>query len=147
MDYKIDGKDILLCQADFDLDQTLDCGQAFRWEKTDENTYSGAFLNKKLVISCENGADVFRLHDTTEEDFLSLWADYFDLSTDYSELKRRFSEDETLSKACRYASGIRILRQHGRNSPRRPRRALLISVWDSGQNTLLTQCRRYEAVP
>lgn len=111
MDYKIDGKDILLCQADFDLDQTLDCGQAFRWEKTDENTYSGAFLNKKLVISCENGADVFRLHDTTEEDFLSLWADYFDLSTDYSELKRRFSEDETLSKACRYASGIRILRQ------------------------------------
>ncbi|WP_347494781.1 DNA glycosylase, partial [Ruminococcus albus] len=45
MDYKIDGKDILLCQADFDLDQTLDCGQAFRWEKTDENTYSGAFLN------------------------------------------------------------------------------------------------------
>lgn len=30
MDYKVDGKDILLCQEDFDLDDTLDCGQAFR---------------------------------------------------------------------------------------------------------------------
>ena len=111
MDLKIDGKDILLHQADFDLDQTLDCGQAFRWEKTAENTYSGAFLNKKLVISLENVNGVFRFHDTTEADIMDIWADYFDLSTDYSELKKRFSEDETLSKACKYAGGIRILRQ------------------------------------
>ena len=33
MDYKIDGKDILLKQTDFSLDETLDCGQAFRWIK------------------------------------------------------------------------------------------------------------------
>ncbi|MBQ8965398.1 DNA glycosylase [Ruminococcus sp.] len=111
MDYKTDGKDILLKQADFGLDDTLDCGQAFRWEKTAENTYSGAFLNKKLVISCENGSDLFRLHDTSEEDLLNVWADYFDLGTDYGELKKQFSEDETLSKACAYAGGIRILRQ------------------------------------
>ena len=111
MDYKVDGKDILLKQPDLDLDETLDCGQAFRWEKTAADTYSGAFLNKKLTISCENGSDVFRLHDTTADDMENVWADYFDLHTDYGELKRRFSEDETLSKACAYAGGIRILRQ------------------------------------
>ena len=111
MDYKVDGKDILLKQPDLDLDETLDCGQAFRWEKTAENTYSGAFLNKKLVISCENGKDVFRLHDTTEDEMTGIWADYFDLDTDYGELKKRFSEDETLTKACAYAGGIRILKQ------------------------------------
>jgi N-glycosylase/DNA lyase len=33
------------------------------------------------------------------------------LDTDYSELKRMFSEDETLAKACKYAHGIRLLRQ------------------------------------
>ena len=33
------------------------------------------------------------------------------MSTDYGELKRCFSEDETLSKACAFAGGIRILRQ------------------------------------
>lgn len=112
MDYKIDGNDILLKQADFNLDETLDCGQAFRWEKTSDNAYSGAFLNKKLVISCENGSDLFRLHDTTASDMESIWADYFDLGTDYGELKRRFSEDETLDKACSYAGGIRILKQN-----------------------------------
>ena len=110
MDYKKDGKDILLRQPDLDLDETLDCGQAFRWEKVDENTYKGAFLNQKLVISHEKD-DVFRLHDTTAEQLEDIWYDYFDLSVDYGEIKRRFSEDETLSKACKYAGGIRILRQ------------------------------------
>ncbi len=111
MDYSIDGNDIILKQPDFDLDDTLDCGQAFRWEKIGEKSYKGAFLNKPLVISSEAEKGVFRLHDTTCEDMERVWADYFDLSTDYGELKRQFSEDETLAKACDYAGGIRILRQ------------------------------------
>ena len=111
MQYDIDGNDILLRQSDFALDDTLDCGQAFRWEKISDNAYRGAFLNKQLTVSCENGSDLFRLHGTTEEDFLGVWADYFDLGTDYGEIKRRFSEDETLSKACAFAGGIRLLRQ------------------------------------
>ncbi len=111
MDYKKDGQDIILKQSDLALDDTLDCGQAFRWEKIAENAYQGAFLNKRLVISCENGSDIFRLSDTTEEDFLVIWKDYFDLDTDYGEIKCRLSEDETLSKACAYAGGIRILKQ------------------------------------
>lgn len=111
MQYDIDGNDILLRQSDFALDDTLDCGQAFRWEKISDNAYRGAFLNRQLTVSCENGSDLFRLHSTTEEDFLGVWADYFDLGTDYGEIKRRFSEDETLSKACAFAGGIRLLRQ------------------------------------
>jgi N-glycosylase/DNA lyase len=111
MNYTQDKNDIILQQADFNLDDTLDCGQAFRWEKISENTYSGAFLNHKLTVSCENGSDLFRFHNTTPEDMENIWAEYFDLSTDYGELKRRFSQDETLSKACGYAGGIRILKQ------------------------------------
>ena len=42
MDYTQSGSDILLKQPDFGLDDTLDCGQAFRWEKIDKKTYSGA---------------------------------------------------------------------------------------------------------
>lgn len=112
MDYTIKGQDILVKQPDFDLDETLDCGQAFRWTKTAENEYSGAFLNKPLTIRCENKADgVFRFCDTSERDLLEVWQEYFDFATDYGELKRRYAEDETLSKACEYAGGIRILKQ------------------------------------
>ena len=112
MDYQVSGADIILHQPDFDLAETLDCGQAFRWTKVSENSYEGHFLNSFLHISAENESDgVFRLHDTTEQDFLDKWYGYFDLSEDYGELKRRFSEDETLAKACAFAGGIRILRQ------------------------------------
>lgn len=112
MDYTVKGADILLKQSDLDLDETLDCGQAFRWVKTAPDTYEGYYLNTFLRISEENKQDgVFRLHDTTEADLLDKWYNYLDLSTDYGELKRHFSEDETLAKACAFAGGIRILRQ------------------------------------
>ncbi|MCD8095409.1 MAG: DNA-3-methyladenine glycosylase 2 family protein [Ruminococcus sp.] len=111
-DFYVKGRDIVLKQADFDLDETLDCGQAFRWVKTGDDEYHGFFLNCELTISCLDRADgVFKLENTTEQELLTVWKSYFDLDADYGELKRRYSEDETLFKACGFAGGIRILRQ------------------------------------
>ncbi len=101
--------DIYLSCKDFNLDETLDCGQAFRWERNSNGGYFGYKMNFPLEIYPEK--DYFVLKNTSEEDFLSVWYDYFDFDTDYSELKRKFSEDETLSKACEFAGGIRLLRQ------------------------------------
>ena len=109
MDYYKKGSDIVLRQKDLDLGQTLDCGQAFRWEKAGDDTYTGFFLRKALTVSQKD--DIFTFRNTTEEEFLGVWADYFDLDRDYGELKERFSEDETMRKACGYAPGIRLLRQ------------------------------------
>lgn len=113
MEYKQKNNDIILCQPDFDLDETLDCGQAFRWERIESEyrcTYKGYFLDRPLKISYDGECFIF--HDTSEEDFLSVWAEYFDLSTDYGEIKRRLSTDPTLKKACEYAGGIRLLKQN-----------------------------------
>lgn len=115
MDYKVKGSDILLCVKDMTLDHTLDCGQAFRWEKIPSEyycTYKGAFKNTPLTVSetGENSGE-FIFHGVSEEDFLNIWFDYFDLGTDYGEIKKRFSEDETLAKACGFAHGIRLLKQ------------------------------------
>lgn len=113
MKYHSEKNNIILCQNDFSLDETLDCGQAFRWKKTESEydcTYTGFFLNKNLKISQKG--NIFIFHDTSESDFLNIWADYFDLNTDYGELKRIFSRDETLKKACEFAGGIRLLRQN-----------------------------------
>lgn len=112
MDYYRKDGNIYLKRQDFDLAQTLDCGQAFRWSEI-AGGYSGTALNKPLTITdSAESADTIVLHDTTEDDFLNFWANYFDLYTDYSELKRRFSEDETLRAACKFAGGIRLLRQN-----------------------------------
>lgn len=113
MDYCVKNNDIIVSESDLDLDETLDCGQAFRWKKIQsdyESTYEGHFLNDFLRVSQEKSGQ-FIFHDTSEEDFLGKWCEYFDFETDYTELKRQFSEDETLAKACSFASGIRLLRQ------------------------------------
>lgn len=113
MDYSVKSNNIIVSEKDFDLDDTLDCGQAFRWKKINSDypcTYEGNFLNTPLRISQTDKGE-FIFHDTTEKDFLNIWYDYFDFGTDYSELKKQFSEDETLAKACEFAGGIRLLRQ------------------------------------
>lgn len=113
MDYTVKNNNIIVHKKDFGLDDTLDCGQAFRWKKTESDykcTYTGFFLNSSLTVS-QVSDDEFIFHDTSEKDFLEKWVDYFDFMTDYSELKRMFSEDETLAKACEFAGGIRLLRQ------------------------------------
>lgn len=108
MEYMKRGRDIILKQEDLDLAETLDCGQAFRWSPVADG-FCGYFLNKPLTILAER--DHFILKDTTEDEFLNVWADYFDLYTDYGEMKRIFSEDKTLSAACAFAGGIRLLKQ------------------------------------
>ncbi|MEG0615619.1 MAG: DNA glycosylase, partial [Oscillospiraceae bacterium] len=108
MDFIRRNNDIYLLQGDFELGETLDCGQAFRWEKITDG-YDGFFLDRHLTVTKKD--DFFIFHDTSEEDFIKIWAEYFDLNTDYRELKRVFSEDETLKKACEFAGGIRLLKQ------------------------------------
>lgn len=108
MEYLVRGKDVLLWQPDFQLAETLDCGQAFRWAP-DGDGYSGFRLDIPLTILPER--DYFRLVNTTEETFLTVWREYFDLDTDYGELKRLFSQEETLREACAFAGGIRLLKQ------------------------------------
>ena len=109
MEFIKKNNDIVFYQKDLVLSQTLDCGQAFRWEKIDEHTFRGMSDAYPLVISEHN--DEFTLKNISEDDFLRIWHDYFDLQTDYSELKGKFSNDKILSEACDFAPGIRLLRQ------------------------------------
>lgn len=111
MKYEIRSKDIILYEQDLILDDVLDTGQAFRWEKLAPNHYRGYSLDCPLEIYGENG--VFTLKNTTEDDFLNVWQHYFDLGTDYSALRTLYSEDETLKSACEFSRGIRLLRQDG----------------------------------
>lgn len=111
MKYEVSGKDIILYEDDLELDDVLDTGQAFRWDKVSENCYYGHCLDHALTVSGTAGRFVFR--DTDEDVFLSVWSPYFDLDTDYSALRELYSGDPTLAEACRFSRGIRLLRQDG----------------------------------
>ena len=55
--YEVSGSDIILHEKDLILSETLDCGQAFRWYKVAENTYSGYYLDTHRLKSA--GATAF----------------------------------------------------------------------------------------
>ncbi|WRS27106.1 DNA glycosylase [Oscillospiraceae bacterium MB08-C2-2] len=93
----------------FTLPETLDCGQAFRWEPAGESSWQGIARGHFLRLTHEG--DQLILHDTTPMTFETVWEDYFDLRRDYGALKEAFSQDETLERTVTFAPGIRVLRQ------------------------------------
>lgn len=76
-----------------------------------KNYHSEIFLILCYAAVDKRSLNRYNLNNTSEEDFLNVWADYFDLSTDYGAVKIRLSADETLRKACEFAGGIRLLKQ------------------------------------
>lgn len=89
-----------------DLKQTLFCGQCFRFTQPHENIFEGIAGNKFVrLYQTEKGIEI----EAPEAD-IPFWKNYFDLDLDYSELKKQFSRDKTLKKACE-GRKIRVLRQ------------------------------------
>lgn len=108
VEYVKDG--VILSDADgFSLEQTLNCGQCFRWIKDEDNVWHGVVRGKKATLREAEGTIYFE--KVSPADFETIWRDYFDLARDYRALKNSFSENSLLREACSYASGIRVLRQ------------------------------------
>lgn len=110
MKYIKKNNDLLVIPEDiFSLPQTLDCGQAFRWEKTENNKWHGVVKGTPLTVYETLEGIVFE--NTTEEQFNAIWKDYFDFDTDYKKIRESFSGDLYLSKAMDFCGGIRLLKQ------------------------------------
>ena len=77
------GNTIIEDVKDFDLSQTLECGQCFRFYKQDENDYVVVAYNKLLRIKQDGSNLIF--FDCSENDMES-WINYFDLNRDYLSL-------------------------------------------------------------
>ena len=110
MKIQYNGKDTLISGVSpFSLRQTLDCGQCFRWDEIEENTFVGVV--GKTVCRISQTDDTVIFHDTDNDTFEKLWKDYFDFELDYNVIREEICKDEIMQKAGDYASGIRILKQ------------------------------------
>ncbi len=111
MEYKITARGAELAAADaFDLKNTFECGQCFRWEEGADGSYSGIVRGKKLRLFRECGTVIIEGAD--EAALKSLWNEYFDLDTDYEQLRVEMTRlCPELSQAAAKLNGIRILSQ------------------------------------
>lgn len=93
----------------FNDKDTLECGQVFRFKKT-ENGYLVCSGNKACLLSTVGDVTTINCEKADEEYFLN----YFDLATDYSTINARAVSAgyPVLEKAAKMGAGVRILRQN-----------------------------------
>ncbi len=99
---KESNKITILNTQDFDVIQTLNCGQIFRYV-IDGNT--------ALVYSLDKCARLSWGKDKIEiiSDDIDYFYHFFDLDRDYTQIKNVLRKDEFLKSAVDYGAGIRIL--------------------------------------
>jgi N-glycosylase/DNA lyase len=88
----------------FDLEATLCCGQAFRWEKQDD-WWTGVVANKVLKIR-QKGAEL--QFENVGSDFVKA---YFGLNDDLMSIYAQINKDSQIGQAIQKFDGLRILRQ------------------------------------
>ena len=97
-------KKIIVDKKDFDIAQTLECGQVFSFKKV-EKGYE-VFSKDKYAYVYENEKSV--IIETEDEEYFK---NYFDLNKDYALLKTELSKFEMMREPLKFGAGIRILRQ------------------------------------
>lgn len=95
---------MIITTKPFDLEQTFECGQCFRWNKNSDGSYTGVAHSKLINIKqTDKGVEI---NDDSE-----IWQEYFDLNTDYNEIINNLSTDDIMRNAIKNGEGIRILKQ------------------------------------
>ncbi|WP_313960903.1 DNA glycosylase [uncultured Parvimonas sp.] len=108
--YEKDNLVILEDDENFDARAIFTCGQAFRWYEESDGSFTTVHLGRVLNVLNEKDKVVFK--GTNLEEFNEIWIDYFDLNTNYKEIRKELSNNEILAKAMEYGKGIRILNQN-----------------------------------
>ncbi|GAA0784933.1 DNA-3-methyladenine glycosylase family protein [Hathewaya limosa] len=93
----------------FDLHNVFECGQCFRWNKTESGSYIGVAFEK--VIEVDKKDNNMLIYNTNLKEFYDIWEEYFDLKNDYGKIKDILREDPILKEGIKFGEGIRILKQ------------------------------------
>lgn len=102
---------ILENQESFNLTHIFECGQCFRWNRLEDESYIGVIKGGVIKVKEENGKFLFS-GKTEKGNLKELINYYFDLQTNYSEYKKILSAiDEYLKESISFGEGIRILKQ------------------------------------
>ena len=94
----------------FELKDIFECGQCFRFNKQEDESYTGVVGNN--VINVKKVDNEIHIKSVGEDNLEELVVNYFDLNRDYEQIKDKLSKiDENMEKSISYGKGIRILNQ------------------------------------
>lgn len=94
----------------FNPKHIFECGQCFRWNMQEDGSYTGVFKNNVLNVNKISNQIIFS--GICEGSIEEVCREYFDLDTDYNQIKNKLSQiDINLKEGIKYGEGIRILKQ------------------------------------
>ncbi len=95
---------------DFNLAQTLECGQCFNFEKLSDGSFVVIAFNRALHVKQIKNELIFE--NAKDEEIEKIWIPYFDLDNDYAKIKRSIIKaDSNLKSIIDEYYGIHILKQ------------------------------------
>ena len=94
----------------FELKDIFECGQCFRFNKQEDESYTGVVGNN--VINVKKVDNEVHIKSVGQDNLEELVVNYFDLNRNYEQIKDKLSKiDENMQKSISYGKGIRILNQ------------------------------------
>lgn len=103
-------KYIIKNQESFELKHIFECGQCFRWNAQDDESYIGVI--KQGVLKISKNCNEINFEGMLDGDIKEIVQNYFDLDRNYDKIKIVLSNiDIYLKESIEYGYGIRILNQ------------------------------------
>ena len=94
----------------FDLENTLTCGQIFRFYKQDNSSYDVILDDRVVNLSVDN--NVLFVESNEEEDLENKIKKYLDLENDYSTIDNYLvSKDKNIKNAVEFSKGLNMINQ------------------------------------
>ena len=109
IDIKETSGGLVLRHESFNPTHIFECGQCFNFNIEEDGSYTAVHLGR--IINVLQKEDHVLIRNVSLNDFYEIFYDYFDLGTDYSEIRKKLSENEILKTSSDYGYGIRILNQ------------------------------------
>ena len=94
----------------FDLENTITCGQIFRFEKLDDNSFNVIISDRVINLKCEN--NILYIDSNKEENLESIIREYLDLDRNYINIINDIkSMDSKLGKCLDDSVGLKMIKQ------------------------------------
>lgn len=94
----------------FDLENTITCGQIFRFKKNNDDSYTVILSDR--VINVFMDKEYLCVTSNNEEDLENVIINYFDLNNDYDKIiDELVKNDKKISNAAMFSKGLKFIKQ------------------------------------
>ncbi len=94
----------------FDLDNTVTCGQIFRFFKKEDGSYD-IILKDRIINVLKKEEELF-VTSNIDKDLETVVRDYFDLDNNYEDIYNEIiSKDDKIDEAAKFSAGLKMIHQ------------------------------------